>query len=65
MTFMHSDYLLVAILLTFFLLLGFGFFIVARQGMSESKPGRREALADHLQWGALVARIWQPPPMRK
>lgn len=36
---MHSDYLLVAILLTFFLLLGFGFFIVARQGMGERKAG--------------------------
>ena len=55
MIFMHSDYLLVAILLTFFLLLGFSFFIVARQGMGERKPVRREALSDHLQWGALVA----------
>lgn len=50
-----SDYLLIAILVTVFLLLGFGFFIVARQGMAERKPARQEALADHLQWGALVA----------
>jgi type IV secretion system protein VirB4 len=54
-TVLPNDYLLIAILVAFLLLLGFGFFIVARQGIAERKPGHREALSDHLQWGALVA----------
>lgn len=56
MTHLNSDYLLIAIFIGFFLILAFGFFIIARKGMTESTPkSDKVQLSDHLPWGALIA----------
>jgi len=57
-THLNSDYLLTAILIGFFLLFAFGFFIVARKGISETKhqDKSKQQLSNFLPWGALIAQ---------